>query len=153
MSIGCNLLFAHRNVHELNLKYYYMGHPFLFYKYWKNPYSRKYQRNMLGPLYRKKIKLNSRTNYFTSLSNYFGLKGANVNYLHHFGSQHSRLESVDFTNSFSSMEGGFNPSRLKDALELADTFESPWPYDLDTAGSVAGLTDIEKPPYNQPLGL
>jgi len=54
--------------------------------------------------------------------------------------------------TLSSMEGGFNPSRLKDALELADTFESPWPYDLDAAGSVPGLTDIEKPPYNQALG-
>ena len=54
--------------------------------------------------------------------------------------------------TLSSMEGGFNPTRLKDALELADTFESPWPYDLDTAGSVPGLTDIEKPPYNQALG-
>ena len=52
----------------------------------------------------------------------------------------------------SSIEGGFNPSRLIDALKLANTFESPWPYDLDTAGSVPGLTDIEKPPYNKALG-
>jgi hypothetical protein len=108
VSIGCNMLFTHRNVNELNLKYYYMGHTFLFYKYWKNPYSFKYQRNMLGPLYRKKIKLNSHAEYFTSLSNCFGLKGANINYLHHFGTLHSRLKSVDFTNSFSSMDGGLD---------------------------------------------
>lgn len=49
--------------------------------------------------------------------------------------------------------GGFDEIRLKNALELADKFESPWPYDLDIAGSVPGLTDIEKPPYNEVLGV
>jgi CubicO group peptidase (beta-lactamase class C family) len=52
----------------------------------------------------------------------------------------------------SATEGGFDPSRLKVAVELAQTFESPWPYDLDIKGTVPGLTDIEKPPYNEPLG-
>jgi hypothetical protein len=108
VSIGCNMLFTHRHIHELDLKYYYIGHPFLFYKYWKNPYSHKYQSNLMGQLYRKKIQLNLHTEYFTSLSNSLGLKGENINYLHHFGSQHSSFKSVDLTNSFSPMEGGLD---------------------------------------------
>lgn len=105
VSIGCNSLLVHRYIHELNLKYYYMGHPFLFYKYWKNPYSGKYQKNLYGSLERKKMQLNPNIEYFISLSNYFGIKGVNINYLHHFGSHHCRFRSVDLTNSFSTMDG------------------------------------------------
>ena len=108
ISIGCNSLFFHSDIHELNLKYYYMGHPFLFYKYWKNHYKNKYQKNLIGSLYQKKIQFGSRIEYFVSLSNYFGIKGKNINYLHHFDHRFSDFESVDLSCSFSTMDGALD---------------------------------------------
>lgn len=84
-SIGCNVLFAHKDLKDLNLKYYYVGHPLLFHKFWKNPYSKRYEKNKLGAFYRKKMALFPETQYFTSLTNYFGIQGDNINYMYHFG--------------------------------------------------------------------
>lgn len=64
----------------------------------------------------------------------------------YFPSANSKWETV------SASECGFNQQRLDQAVKLADTFESDWPYDLDAAGSVPGLTQIEKPPFNEALG-
>ena len=54
--------------------------------------------------------------------------------------------------SIEASECGFDASRLQQAIESAEGYESPWPYDLDKAGSVPGLTQIEKPPWNEALG-
>lgn len=47
---------------------------------------------------------------------------------------------------------GFDPERLAAAVRFAQSHESSWPYDLERAGSVPGLTAIEKPPWNEALG-
>ena len=54
--------------------------------------------------------------------------------------------------SFSTSNSKIDVLSLKRDIELADTYESQWPYDLTAAGSVPGLTDIEEPPHNQALG-
>ena len=94
-SIGCNALFAHKDVNSIDLKYYYVGHPFLFHKFWKNPYSQLYEKNRIGIWYKKKMKNTPNTQYFTSLSNYFGIQGKNINYVYHFGSGLNK-NSIDY---------------------------------------------------------
>ncbi len=108
ISIGCSSLFLHRDFQELNLKYYYMGHPFLFYKYWKNQYEKKYQKSLVGALYRKNIQLNPHIEYFMSLSNYFGIRGSNINYVHHFDQLSEDLSKIELDNAFSSMGGALD---------------------------------------------
>ena len=43
VSIGCGTLFSHIDVNSINLKYYYIPGSLFFYKFWKNPYSGKYE--------------------------------------------------------------------------------------------------------------
>ncbi len=49
-------------------------------------------------------------------------------------------------------DAGFDPARLKQAVTFAETRESPWPRDLEKAGDVPGLSQFEKPPWNEALG-
>jgi len=94
-SIGCNALFSHKDIHNLDLKYYYMGHPLFFYAFWKNPYSQSYEKNKVGIFYRDKIKNNSHIKYFMPLNNYLGIRGDNIHYVHHFNKA-VNLSSTDY---------------------------------------------------------
>lgn len=49
-------------------------------------------------------------------------------------------------------EFGFDADRLAAAIAFAETHESPWPRDLEDAGNVPGLSQFEKPPWNEALG-
>ena len=49
-------------------------------------------------------------------------------------------------------EAGFDPAKLNDAVAFAESHESPWPRDLEKAGDVPGLSQFEKPPWNEALG-
>ena len=105
VSIGCGSLFLHNDFKKLNLKYYYAAHPFFFYKYWWNPYKKKSEKNKCGNLYRENIESNSHVEYFVNLSNFFGLRGSNINYLHHFGSFSSNPPKIELDSLFSTMDG------------------------------------------------
>ena len=52
----------------------------------------------------------------------------------------------------SAREGGFDTARLADAIAFAEAHESPWPRDLERAGIVPGLSQFERPPWNEALG-
>ena len=105
VSIGCGALFAHKDFSHLNLKYYYVAHPLFFYEFWKNPYSKRYEKNKVGEFYRKKMALYPSIEYFTSLSNYFGIKGHNINYLYHFGQSDELSIDCQMDSVFSLMDG------------------------------------------------
>jgi len=49
-------------------------------------------------------------------------------------------------------ELGFDTAKLNEAVAFAEASESSWPRDLEDAGSVPGLTQIEPEPWNQFLG-
>ena len=51
VSIGCGALFVHKDIKEIDLRYYYVGHPLFFYRFWKNPYSGNYEKNKVGSNY------------------------------------------------------------------------------------------------------
>lgn len=55
-------------------------------------------------------------------------------------------ESTDATAA------GFDAGRLAAAIAFAEAHETPWPYDLENAGSVPGLSQFEKAPWNEALG-
>jgi CubicO group peptidase (beta-lactamase class C family) len=50
-------------------------------------------------------------------------------------------------------EAGFDPQRLAAAIAYAESHETSWPYDLEDAGNVPGLSQFEKPPWNEALGI
>ncbi|MEK9755153.1 MAG: serine hydrolase [Rhodospirillaceae bacterium] len=52
----------------------------------------------------------------------------------------------------SAKEAGFDEGRLDAAVRFALAHETGWPCDLDDAGKVPGLTEIEPEPWNKPLG-
>jgi hypothetical protein len=99
VSIGCGALFAHNNI------YYYVSHPLFFYNFWKNPYSGKYEKNKTGSFYRRKMKSHPDVQYFTSLSNYFGIQGENINYVYHFGRANSLSIGNQMDSVFTMMTG------------------------------------------------
>ncbi len=105
VSIGCGALFSHNDIKEIDLKYYYVSHPLFFYNFWKNPYSGKYEKNKTGSFYRRKMKSHSDVQYFTSLSNYFGIQGENINYVYHFGRANSLSIGNQMDSVFTMMTG------------------------------------------------
>ena len=56
-------------------------------------------------------------------------------------------EPIDATTA------GFDPGKLAAAIAYAETHETSWPHDLEDAGNVPGLSQFEKPPWNEALGI
>jgi len=54
--------------------------------------------------------------------------------------------------TLSPRQAGFDQARLTDAIAFAEAHESPWPRDLEKAGDVPGLSQFERPPWNEALG-
>lgn len=104
ISIGCGFIPLHRDFGEINLKYWSELHPFYYYPFWTNPYTGSRERNLLGKLSRRSLKKHKDLVFFCNLSNYFGLRGANVHYLHHFGFRSPSLDQCELDGSFSFMK-------------------------------------------------
>jgi hypothetical protein len=105
ISISCNNLFLHKDFNKLDVRYYFSGHPFFYYKYWKNPYNKRYVNNTLGKLFKEQIIKNNDVNYFINLSNYFGLRKRNVYYLYHFDKMFSDYKDCNICSEFPAMSG------------------------------------------------
>lgn len=106
--IGCNALFTHINFKDLKVGYYYIGHPLFYHKFWKNPYSKCYEKNKVGEFYRRNMALYPETQYFISLSNYFGIQGDNINFLYHFGQKNQLSVDPQMDQIFPMMDGGLS---------------------------------------------
>ena len=105
ISIGCGLLFLHKDFDKINAQYYYTGHPFFYYPIWINPYSLEFEKNTLGPIYKSNIYNNRDVHFFASLTNYFGLNGDNVNFVYHFNEPFNERNGWDLSSKFSFSEG------------------------------------------------
>ncbi len=108
VSIGCGALFSHNDIKEIDLKYYYISHPLFFYNFWKHPYRGKYEKNRTGSFYRRKMKNRPDVQYFTSLSNYFGIQGKNINYVYHFGQANNLNIGNQMDSVFTMMTGALS---------------------------------------------
>ena len=103
VSIGCNSLFLHKDFNELDCRYYQILPPLFFLPYFK--FYKKWQRNNISSIYRKKIKIFNKTNYFTSIYNKFIIRSPNIYYEHHFGVSKASLENYELHKTFSFMAG------------------------------------------------
>jgi len=107
IGIGCGQLFLHKDYSRLNLKYYYSGHPFFYYPFWTNQYLKKFEKNRVGAICRENISKNKQTEYFISLSNYFGLRGENIFYVHHFDTSFDE-NKYDLDKKFTYIDGSLS---------------------------------------------
>jgi hypothetical protein len=103
IAIGCGGLFLHHNFEMLNIKYYYESHPFFYYPYWINPYSHKLTANILGIFYKQKMSSYKNISFFVNMSNYYGIGGDNVYYLHHFSQPFKSYTECRMDDKFTSM--------------------------------------------------
>jgi len=108
ISIGINHLCLHKDLNKLDLRYYALVESFFLYPYCKNPYIKKYQENVLGQLFRKSFPQDKGIQLFVSLTNLFGFKINNTNYLYHFSHRNPSLEFKDLSGPFSFMAGGLH---------------------------------------------
>ena len=108
VSIGCGVLFLHKDFDKLNMPYYYVSHPLFFYKFWRNPFSKKNEQNLTGKFYRENMQKNPDVSFFMSLSNFFGIRGDNMNYVYHFGNKSIDYKKNRMDQAFSSMSGAMD---------------------------------------------
>ena len=105
-TIGINHLVLHKDFNLLNTCCYAFPEPFSFYYYYKNPYKKKYEVNILNNLFRKEISKFPNINLFTSLSNIFSKPTKNTFFLHHLGKRKPDSEFLNLCSEFSYMSGG-----------------------------------------------
>ena len=105
-SIAINLMVLHEDFHELDCCAYVLPESYFFYKYFRNPYDKKFKENIIGNLFRKKIKNFNDINLFTSISNYFGAPIDNTYYFHHFDKKIPDKNFINLSYKFSMMAGG-----------------------------------------------
>ena len=114
ISFGCNSLFLHKDFSNLGVSYYYNGDPLFFYPYWRNFYTLRIEKNLLGSLYAKKIKENNQINYFINVSDYPNIRGKNIFYVHHFGKNFTTYQDCSLDGVFNA-----NQSALSAMLGMA----------------------------------
>ncbi len=117
ISIGCNALSLHKDFSKIGISYYYEGHPFNFYKFFKDPYTSSYRRHILGDLKKQKIRENSDINFFLDVSDYPSTRGKNIFYSHHFGEKFSNYSNCSLDGFFSA-----NQSALSGMIGMAIYF-------------------------------
>lgn len=107
-SIGCSYSLTDIRTNNLDMKYCVISDPYLLYPIWFNSTQKKIQRNMIGPIMRKLILKNRDTNFFTSLTNYFGFfkTPENLNFFYHFGDKTSA--SYDLAGKFAVSKGALH---------------------------------------------
>ena len=107
-AIACGALFLHQVFKYINVKYYFEGHPFYYYPYWINPYSKKIQKNPMGSFFKKQKFCHDDVLLFCNLSNYFGIRGDNIFYAHHFGKAFKGFANCKLDVSFSTMSSSLS---------------------------------------------
>ena len=108
IAIGINHLCLHKDFKKLDVRYYTVVESFFLYPYCKNPYTKKYQDNVLGKLFKKSFPQDAGINLFVSLTNIFGSHLKNINYLYHFGHRNPDMKNRDISSVFSFMAGGLH---------------------------------------------
>ena len=71
-SIGINHLILHKDFNLLNICCYTLPEPMSFYSYFKNPYKRRYEKNIMGRLFRSQLDKFPNIKLFTSYTNILG---------------------------------------------------------------------------------
>jgi hypothetical protein len=106
VSFGCNSLHLHKDILDLDMRYYLMMHPLVFSKYWRGVKSGLHiERN---PFYFNvhEFAKHRKCNIFTHASNYLNTKKySRFNYIHNYDKHKLSIENIDFTSSSSFARG------------------------------------------------
>ena len=103
--ITTSMMYLHKDFKYLNIVADCEIAPFILYKFWRNPYSKKIEKNMKFEMLKKSKRFNFSHPYFLSLTNFFSnIKQKNFYYLYDFGE--NRFQSnIDLSNKFSYLSG------------------------------------------------
>ena len=106
ISFGCNLLHVHKNLSDLDMRYYVIMHPLSFCKYWRGVKSGLYvEKNPFFYNFHDFAKIRECT-FFTHVTNYpFTKKYNKFNYLHNFKKHNLSINKLDYTLSSSFSKG------------------------------------------------
>lgn len=104
-AIVTTMMYLHKNFKHLNVVADCEIAPFLLYKFWKNPYSKKIEKNMKLELIEKTSRFEFNHPYFISLTNYFSkIKNPNFNYLYNFNNKNFSTD-MDISSNFAYLSG------------------------------------------------
>jgi len=105
ISFGCSLLMLHKNISDLNIKYYVEHHPLVFSKYWRGTKTGMHIEK--NPLYDFFHANSAKYEMFVHAIDYFSTKQySNFNYIHNFKKHDLSLDTLDFSKSSSFVKGG-----------------------------------------------
>lgn len=107
-SIGINHLILHKDFNLLNICCYTLPEPMSFYSYFKNPYKRRYEKNIMGRLFRSQLDKFPNIKLFTSYTNILGTNFSQTHYLHHFGKKVPDRNYLNLCSEFSYLAGGLS---------------------------------------------
>ena len=106
--IGINNILLHKEAKYLDFACIVLPESYFFYSHYKNPYTMRIQKNLMGYLFKKKLKEFPNTRLITSVTNFFGNLHKNTNYIHHFGYRSPDIEKLSIEKEFSFMAGGLS---------------------------------------------
>tara|TARA_B100000035_G_scaffold70904_1_gene58288 strand:- start:29602 stop:30408 length:807 start_codon:yes stop_codon:yes gene_type:complete len=106
--IGINHILLHKKSKQLDLACIVLPESYFFYSYYKNPYTKRIQKNLLGSLFKMKLKEFPNIRLFTSVTNFFGNSHKLTNYIHHFGFKSANNKKLSIDKEFSFMAGGLS---------------------------------------------
>ena len=106
--IGVNNILLHTDAKYLDFACIVLPESYFFYSHYKNPYTKRIQKNLLGGLFRKKLKEFPNIKLITSVTNFLGNSHKNTNYIHHFGYRIPDIRKLSIENEFSFMAGGLS---------------------------------------------
>jgi len=103
--IVTSMMYLHNDFKYLNVVADCEIAPFILYKFWRNPYSKKIEKNMKLEMLKKTNRFGHNHNYFLSLTNFFSkLRKRNFYYLYNFEKKNF-LPSIDISDNFSYLSG------------------------------------------------
>jgi len=103
--ITTSMMFLHKDFKYLNIVADCEVAPFILYKYWRNPYSKKIEKNMKLEMLKKTNRFQFNHPYFLSLTNFFSnLKKKNFYYLYYFDEKKFN-PNIDLSNKFPYLSG------------------------------------------------
>ena len=108
ISMGCSYSLADQRMATLGMDYCITSDAYLLYPLRRDSYSGEITLNLIGPILKKIIRKNTKTHFFTSLTNYYSFirKPSNLSYFHHFGNKTS--DSYDLASKFSYVTGALD---------------------------------------------
>ena len=132
-SMVTTMMYLHKDFKHLNVIADFEIAPFILYKFWKNPYSKKYEINQKNSLLRNTNRFNFNHPIFVSLSNYFSnIEKKNIHYIYHFGKKNFSLDP-DPSNCFPYLQGSmYSMIAMAEYMGFSDIYLVGFDYLLKT---------------------